>query len=268
LALGVAGCGGRDGDTPRPSATKPPAQAEIGPMAPDAAGKPVTFTLDGVEIGMTFDEVRGVWGKPAAGASQFALTYARKGGYAKVHLYGAGSPAVVMGIECQVAEESAPTKDEALATLTKDLGPPVTDPRELALKVSQPEWTTLFRPARYAYAVAHWGTDLEDEQVVRFRTLETSLHPSFLLRVPRSEWESLRYPIPWGPPETAKPKLEVLEVGRSPSAGVETLLGPPVRITRNEALGYDTWHYWYWKEGPYLEFSVKDGVLYGSSRSW
>jgi hypothetical protein len=45
---------------------------------------------------------------------------------------------------------------------------------------------------------------------------------------------------------------------------VEAILGPPVRVHRDE-FGYDAWDYWFWKEGPRAQFQFRDGVLYGRS---
>ena len=72
----------------------------------------------------------------------------------------------------------------------------------------------------------------------------------------------LRWPIPWAPVGSLKAKMETLEPGKANSSDVEALLGPPVRVHRNES-GYDDWDYWFWKPGPRAAFQFQDGVMYG-----
>jgi len=103
LALGASlavlscfnGCTGTSVETGKASPAVPPAKADLGPLAPDATGKPLVFALEGIEIGMTFDEVKAAWGKPVPGTSEYALSYRNKGGYPKVELFGSGEPKLV-----------------------------------------------------------------------------------------------------------------------------------------------------------------------------
>ena len=100
----------------------PSAAADRGPMAPDAAGKPVLFALDGVEMGMSFEEVKKVWGKPASSAHETHLRYADKAGYAKLDLTAGGTPLVLVGFELLPKEGAAPLKADAMAQLTRQFG--------------------------------------------------------------------------------------------------------------------------------------------------
>lgn len=253
----------RDGGAPAGGAAT--AAADRGPMAPDPAGKPVRFALDGIEMGMSFEEVKKVWGKPASSAHEAHLRYVDKAGYAKVDLAGTGAPLVVVGFELVPKEGAEPLKADAMAQLTRQFGPPVTDAQELGLKFinRSDETRTLFRVARYAYAVASWIPDFEQEGVTRLWKVEIALHPADVLPVPPAEWASLRWPIPWTPVGSLKAKVETLETGKATKpSDVEAVLGPPVRVHRNES-GYDVWEYWFWKAGPRANFHFQDGVLYG-----
>ena len=240
------------------------AAADRGPMAPDPAGKPVRFVLDGVEMGMSFEEVKKVWGKPASSAHEAHLRYVDKAGYAKVDLAGNGAPLVLVGFELFPREGAEPLKADAMGQLTRQFGPAVTDAQELALySINRSDETrTLFRAARYAYAVAWWLPDFKQEGVTRLRKVEVALRPGDILPVPPAEWASLRWPIPWAPVGSLKTKVETLKTGEAKPSEVEALLGPPVRVHRNES-GYDVWEYWFWKQGPRAKFHFQDGVLYG-----
>jgi hypothetical protein len=240
------------------------ATADRGPMAPDPAGKPVRFALDGVEMGMSFEEVKKVWGKPASGSDEAHLRYVDKAGYAKVDLAANGAPLVLVGFELYPKEGAEPLKADAMAQLTRQFGPPVTDAQELGLKFinRSDETKTLFRAARYAYVAAWWLPDFKQEDVIRLWKVEVALHPVDILPVPAAEWASLRWPIPWAPVGSLKTTVETLETGKAKPSEVEALLGPPVRVHRNES-GYDVWEYWFWKPGPRAEFQFQDGVLYG-----
>jgi len=245
-----------------PTGSAASAKPDLGPMAPDAAGKPVRFALDGIEMGMSFEEVKRVWGKPASSREPHLL-YADKAGYAKVDLYANGAPPVLVSFELVPKEGAEPVKADAIARLTQQFGPPVTDPKELELKgIDKPEDKTLFRAARYAYAVAWWQPDFKQEGVTRLWKVVVALHPGWILRVPPAEWASLRWPIPWAPVGSLKTKVETLKMGEAKPAEVEGLLGPPTRVYRSDS-GYDVWDYWFWKEGPMAEFKFQDGVMYG-----
>jgi hypothetical protein len=87
----------RDGGAPAEGSAS--ADADRGAMAPDPAGKPVRFALDGVEMGMSFEEVKKVWGKPASSTHESYLRYVDKAGYAKVDLTAGGAPLVLVGFE-------------------------------------------------------------------------------------------------------------------------------------------------------------------------
>ena len=251
-----------DGAPARGAATE---AADRGPMAPDPAGKPVCFALDGVEMGMSFEEVKKVWGKPASSTHESHLRYVDKAGYAKVDLAAVGTPLVLVRFELFPKEGAEPLKADAMAQLTRQFGPPVTDAQELALfsiNRSGDETRTLFRAARYAYAVAWWLPDFKQESVIRLWKVEVAPHPADIVPVPAAEWASLRWPIPWAPVGSLKTTMETLEMGKAKPSEVEALLGPPVRVHRNES-GYDVWEYWFWKQGPRAQFHFQNGVLYG-----
>lgn len=259
-AVAVSACSAGNAGAPGGQALVP-ARVDLGPSAPEATGKPIRFAFDGVELGMSFDEVRARWGKPASSTGEFHMQYANKGGYARVDLHSAAS--VLMRMELRPKPDAEPLQAEALARLSQQFGVPITDARELELEgIGGSGDKTLFRPARYAYAVASWLPDPKDETIRRLWTVEVSLHPGRLLQVPATEWASLHYPIPWSPPAGFKERLEMLELSKAKTSDVEALLGPPTRTFRREP--YAVWEYWFWeKEGRAAQFSFENEVLYG-----
>jgi hypothetical protein len=255
LAMAVIACGGSSSDDA--AGGQGFATPDLGPMAPAADGKPVNFGLDGVELGMTAEEVKAIWGEPLSD-KYGQREYKDRGGYETVRL--TGDPTYMMTL----ASPKRLYQDEAMPELTNQFGPPIGDPEELAL-LHVGERKTLFRAARYAYAVAEWAPDFDADEKPYLSELTIAMHPRALSRMPRSELASLEFPFPMTLPDPLKSKVRELRDKSSEDVTTEVvgkLLGRPV-WQHPASLEREAWEYWYWASDTRLTFFFTDGVLNG-----
>lgn len=256
LAIAIGACGGSDSGVVAAGRKSAP---DLGPMAPAAEGKPISFGIDGVELGMTEEEVKATWGEPFTDGD-WTMEYRERGGYDTVELSGTQ---MILGMS--LSSEDKHYQDEVMPELNEQFGPAITDPAELTL-LRVGEGNSLFRAARYTYAIAHWAPDFDADEKVYLRKLQFVLHPGDLVRdIPKSAWASLRYPFPLALPESTKAEFKELLEATALEATVEQVedvLGPPV-WKHPGTLNRDAWVYIFWGSDTNLELFFTDGVLNG-----